>query len=400
VINLKKNIIETVFVRGGILALNLAITVIVARLWSAEGTGMVKLFAADIAIMSILCNIFTSSSVSYFLKRVGQSRLATQAYLWVFMVSGILALILSLRSGGSNLTLFLFVISVLLGFVAFHSSLFLGSQKIPYYNLVTLLQPLLLLLFMFTIYYVFQDKCSYNAYFYAQIISLLLVFLFAKIITRKILGKSVFDLDKKTIKDSFHFGWKVELSNLLQFFNYRVSWYILLYFSGIESVGILAAGVSIAEAIWIFSRSISLVQYSNVLQTGDTIKARKETSKFSLISFLASAICIAIIAVFPENIFVWIFKGTEFAYVKVIILLLSPGILAIAISNVYGHFFSATGMLNILIVKSAVGLLVAMVLSVLLIPKMGIAGACIVNSAAYITSSAVLVVLFFRKKRK
>lgn len=399
-INLRKDIIETVFVRGGILILNFTVIWLVTRFWHAEGNGIRALFVADLGIISIFCNIFTTSSVAYYVKRVGQSRLATQAYLWVFIISGILAFILSLRIEGSNLSLFLFFTSVLLGLIAFHSSLFIGNQKVPYYNLVTLLQPLLLLLFMLVIRYAFHDKFSYYAYFYAQIISLFLIFIIAKIITRKTLGKSSFVLDKKTIKDSFNFGWQIELGNLFQLLNYRLSMYALFYLHNIESVGVFAIGVGIAEAIWIFSRSISLVQYSNVLQTGDTIGSRKETAKVSYISLLASAICIAIIAVLPANIFAWIFNGEEFSYVKTIILLMSPGILAIAVSNVYGHFFSATGKLKIWIMKSAAGLPVTIVLSLLLIPKWGIAGACIANSFAYIASSIVLIVFFFRKKEE
>ncbi|MDR2085443.1 MAG: oligosaccharide flippase family protein [Bacteroidales bacterium] len=398
-INLKKNIIETIFVKGGILILNFAITFFVARLWGAEGKGIVALFVADLGIISIFCNIFTTSSVSYYLKKVGQSRLTTQAYIWVFIASGILALIMSFF-GESNLILLLFIVSVLLGFVVFHSSLFIGDQKIPYYNLVTLLQPLLLLAFMLFFYFVFNNKFGYYSYFYSQIISLTLIFFVAKILTRKILGKSRFHLDKNTIKDSFNFGWKTELSNFLQFLNYRFSMYALSFLSGTEGlklVGVFSIGVSISEAIWVFSKSISVVQYSNVLATGDSEVSRKETAKVSYISLLASLICIAIIAILPANVFVWLFGG-EFEYVKTVILLMSPGILAISISNVYGNFFSAIGKLNILIIKSAAGLLVTITLSLLLISKMGITGACIVNSCAYIVSSVILIVYFFRKR--
>ena len=180
--------------------------------------------------------------------------------------------------------------------------------------------------------------------------------------------------------------------------NYRVSMYVLSYLSGLKSVGVFAIGIAIAEAIWIFSKSISLVQYSNVLQTGDTVETRKETTGVSYISLLASAVCIAIIAVLPATVFSWIFNGEEFEYVKTIILLLSPGILAIAVSNVYGHFFSAIGKLKILIIKSAIGLAITVILSLLLIPKWEIAGACMVNSCAYIASSIVLIGYFYRKK--
>jgi len=396
-INLRKDIIETIFVKGGILVLNFAITLFVARLWGAEGKGMVALFVANLGIISIFCNVFTTGSVSFYLKKIGLSRLMSQAYLWVFIVSGILAVIISFIGDG-KLILPLFIVSVLLGFVVFHSSLFIGDQKISHYNLITFLQQFLLLSFMFAIHFLFDKKFGYHSYFYAQIISLLIVFVIAKIITRKTLGRANFKLDRSTIKNSFNFGWQTELSNILQFLNYRFSMYVLSYLSGIEAVGVFAIGVSIAEAIWIFSKSISVVQYSNVLKMGDTSLARKQTEKVSYISLLASIACIAVIAVIPAKFFGLIFGSEEFEYVKTVVLLLSPGILAISISNVYGNFFSAIGRLKILIIKSFVGLLVTILLSFLLISKWEIAGASIVNSAAYIVSSIILIVYFFRRK--
>ena len=395
--SLKKNIIETIIVKGGILLLNFAIMVFVARRWNAEGKGIVTLFAANLGIIAMFNNIFTSSSVSYYLKKTGLSKLTTQAYIWVAVVSGIVASLISLWNGWNDLSLLLYIISVVFGFVVFHSFLFIGSQKIPYYNLIVLLQPLLLFVFMLLSYYVFDDRFSYYSYFYAQLISLVLIFVLATVITRKTLGRSKFELDRETIRQTFNFGWKTELSNLLQFLNYRFSMYVLFYLAGIQSVGVFSIGVSVAEAIWIFSKSISVVQYSNVLQTGDTVSSRKETAKVSYISLLASSVCIAIVSLLPANLFVWIF-GSEFQPVKSVILLMSPGILAIAISNVYGNFLSATGKLNILIIKSAAGLFVTLILSFLLISKWGITGACIVNSCTYMVSSILLIMYFFRKK--
>jgi O-antigen/teichoic acid export membrane protein len=80
------------------------------------------------------------------------------------------------------------------------------------------------------------------------------------------------------------------------------------------------------------------------------------------------------------------------------LLLLSPGILAIAVTNVYGNYFSAIGKLKILIIKSAVGVVFTVILSVILIPRLQITGACIVNAVSYIVSSTILVIAFCRHK--
>ncbi|MCK9302227.1 MAG: polysaccharide biosynthesis C-terminal domain-containing protein [Bacteroidales bacterium] len=391
-----KMMILTTLVKVITMILSFVIVAFSTRLWGAEGKGYIALFTTDLGLIAIFCNVFSSSSVSYYISRVCVSKLATQAYLWVSGVSGVLAVILSLL-GDFTLTLPLFMASVLLGFITFQSSLFVGGQKIKYYNLIALLQPLLLLMFMLGIYYVNKDF-GYYSYFYGQIISLTIVFFIARRLSIKVYGKAKFDLDKTAVKQSFMFGWQTELSNLLQFLNYRLSYYFLKLFVDINSVGVFSIGVAISEAIWVFSKSISLVQYSNVLKQGNTKAAKKDTVTASIYSLFASVLCIVFVFLLPESVYVFIFGSEEFASVKYILLLLSPGILAIAVTNVYGNYFSAIGKLKILIIKSAVGVVFTVILSVILIPRLQITGACIVNAVSYIVSSTILVIAFCRHK--
>ena len=101
----------------------------------------------------------------------------------------------------------------------------------------------------------------------------------------------------------------------------------------------------------------------------------------------------------PVQLYTFIF-GEEFASVKIILWILSPGILAIAISNVYGNYFSATKQLNVLIIKSLAGVLATAVLAVVLVPAFGIQGACIVNSVSYLFSSTILILAYLLGGRK
>lgn len=348
-------------------------------------------------MIMIFANVLTNSSVSYFLKKVGRSKLLSQASLWIFVTAVLGAVIFSFL-GDRAIVVPLFVVAVLFGFITCHSALYIGGQKVPYYNLITLLQPLLLLCFMWMLHLV-KPGIGYFAYFYSQIVSMLIVLIACEIFTVKFFGKFHWDLNRSTFLQSLNFGWQVELSALLQFFNYRLSFYLLQYFVGIDSVGLFSVGVTISEAIWIFSRSISLVQYSNVIKDGDTRNSYEETLTVSKYSLYASLACIAIILLLPASLFGFIF-GDGFTEVKTVILLMSPGILFIAVSNVFGNYFSAIGRLKVLILKSAIGLIVTLILALTLIPRYEITGACIVNTGSYVVSSVVLFVYFFSRKSK
>ena len=394
VINLKTGIIQTIAGKSIILLLNFVIVVLSTRLWGTEGRGLIALFMANLGLITSVTNIFTGSSVSYHFSKYGLSKLTLSAYVWVFVIAVISGIVFRIYDH-STPAILLFIVAVLVGFTAFHSSVFIGNQQIKYYNIITVIQPVFQVCAILLLYY-FVDKSCF-AYFYGMIASYALVFIVCKILTGKTHEKTLIRLDKPVIKDVFLYGWQIELSSFLQFFNYRLSFYFLSYFLGMASLGVFSVGVTLSEAIWIVGRSISLVLYSNVVKQGDTEDSRKETKITAKYSFYISLLCLAVILCLPEQLFSYVF-GEGFGGVKQVVLLLSPGILAIAVSNVYGNYFSALGKTKILILKSAIGVLVTVVLSVMLIPSLKIPGACIVNASSYIVSSAILFWFFYKKK--
>jgi O-antigen/teichoic acid export membrane protein len=393
VINLRNNIIQTIAGKLVILLLNFAIVVFSARLWGTEGRGTIVLFLANLSLMTSVTNIFTGGSVSYFLSKYGISKLISQAYLWVFIVAVTLGVAFRIYDQSTPSTL-LFIVAILVGFTSFHFSLFIGDQRIGYFNLITVIQPAVHICSMLLFYY-FVDK-SYFTYFYGMIVSYAMVFIICKLLVAKKYKKITYRLDKSAIKQVFLFGWQIELSNFLQFFNYRLSYYFLGYYFGTASLGVFSIGVSISEAIWIVGRSISLVLYSNVVKQGNTEDSRNETKITAKYSFYISLLCLVLVLCLPIQVFSFVF-GQGFEGVKQVVLLLSPGILAIAVSNVYGHFFSAIGKAKILILKSAAGVVATIVLAIWLIPTLQLTGACIVNACSYIVSSVILFWFFYRK---
>ncbi|MCQ2271079.1 MAG: polysaccharide biosynthesis C-terminal domain-containing protein [Bacteroidales bacterium] len=394
-IDIKKNIVVTVMSKGLIMALNFAVIVLTTQLWGAEGRGSIAIFVADLGLISIFANVFTGSSISYFFSRIGYSKLSSLAHGWSLLV-GTLAAALLYVLGQHQIAPFIFTAATLMGIFAFHNSLFVGSQRIDKYNLFTVLQPLSLLLLMLAFHWIWPSLGCY-CYFFAQSLSLLILIAVCYAMRRKMKIRLSWDWDWSAAKEVFSFGWKTELSSLLQFFNYRLTYYVLDFYFGRSSVGVFSIGVNVASAIWIISQSMSMVQFSNVLKQGHTQESRKETMSIALVSLGISVLCLGAVVLLPASWFAFVF-GPEFAEAKRVVLVLAPGILALAFSNVIGNYFSAIRHLNILIVKSAVGLVVTLSLAFVLVRQYAIDGACIVNSASYIVSSIVLLLYYFSKK--
>jgi O-antigen/teichoic acid export membrane protein len=394
-INLKKDIIATMLSKSLILLLNFAVVVLTTQLWGADGRGSIAVFVADLSMISIFANVFTGCSVSYYFSKLGTSKLFTAAYLWSFIVATAAACVL-LLIGERTMAPFIFVAAALMGLIAFNNSLFIGGQRISYYNVITVLQPALLLLCMLFFQWLWP-QLGYYCYFFGQSLSLLLMLLVCGFLRKKMEIVLHWDFDRSCNRQLFSYGWKSELATLLQFFNYRLTYYVLDYYVGRGSLGVFSVGVTIAEAIWIVNRSMSMVQYSNVLKQGNTWQSRKETVILALISLGISAVCVFVIVLLPSSFFMFVF-GAEFGQVNRVILLLSPGILAMAFSNVLDNYFSAIRHLNVQIIKSAVVLVFTFALSLWLIPKFQIDGACMVNAASYLVSAVVLLGYFLSKK--
>jgi len=74
--------------------------------------------------------------------------------------------------------------------------------------------------------------------------------------------------------------------------------------------------------------------------------------------------------------------------------------MAIAVSNLYGHYFAGIGKLTILRNKSLIGLAATIILLPLLINKYQLTGVCVTLNISYIASSVYLWYKFINEKEK
>jgi O-antigen/teichoic acid export membrane protein len=265
-------------------------------------------------------------------------------------------------------------------------------QKIKYFNLLTLLQPLFLLISMFLIYYI--KKGNYFDYFYAHIFSLVAVIIIAHFLTQKTVGRIKLQLDFSVTKQSFSYGFQSELSNFFHFLSLRLSFYFIIYYLGNATLGIFSVGIAISESIWIICKSLAVVQYSKIIKEGNTENVRKEVISTSFYSIFFTMFCIIIILLLPTSVFGYVF-GKDFSEVKQIVLIMSPGILFISFSTIYAHYFAAIGKLKIQVFKSVAGAVLTLLLSIILIPLWKMNGACITSSIVHFFCSATIVGYFF-----
>ena len=198
-----------------------------------------------------------------------------------------------------------------------------------------------------------------------------------------------------SIKALFKNGLIAQLANVLQFLNYRITYFILGQFVLISDIGIYSACVQLCEALWVIAKSFSTVLYARISNEKDKstqVKLSLILAKTSLmLTFIMSVVLITI----PEIVFAMIF-GEEFITLGITLKYLLPGIIAFGFSILLSAYFSGNGQFHINSTASLIGFIAIIPIAYLLIPKYGIQGAAMASSFSFITSTIYLVWKFLK----
>lgn len=387
-------VVQTFLSRFLILFLNFGLVIFSTNMWGSEGKGAISMVIANVALVSFFSSIFSGSSTSFFAKKFATEQVLVYSYLWSLITGISIPFVFGFAVPGQQFMLYFVLISVFSSLLSANINLFIGTQNIRFFNLYTVLQQFLHVTFLAVLIFMVDLK-DVSVYFLAQILCLALLFILSFFqIPKKCDFKSL-KLSKTVFKEMFHYGWKTQLSAFLQFLNYRLSFYFLERFEGLSAVGIFSIGITFSEAIWTITRSIAVVLYSEVINSMTKAESVLKTKNALKVSFSLMIIFILGIILIPSDVYTLIF-GNEFSQTKKIMLLLAPGIFAIAVSDMIGYYFSGIKELKILNIKALVGLVITVGFSFYAIPKWGILGACLVTTVSYCASAALLFGKFFK----
>lgn len=389
-----RKIISTTASRLLIAIVNLAIVWISARQLGAEGMGTISLIILGISINQMVSAMVGGSALVYLVPRHPLMQLLTPAWIWAVLVS----------AGGSSLlgwfslvprefVLDLFWISLLQSYFSINLNVLLAKEKLVQFNLMAVLQVLLVL---GTLVVLFAGFSLYNVRSY--LIALYISFGGAFLISYALISKYT-DYSNcwsfSIFKETFRYGSYLQTASFMQLFNYRLSYFIIEKYFDRATLGVFSIGVQISESVWIISKSIAMVQYSRIANSTDKVYSQKLTSDFIKITALLTIIMLGVLLLLPSQFFVFLFHG-GFSNVTKVILSLSPGIFAVAVSLMLSHYFSGNGMPWHNTWSSGIGLAFTLALGFVLIPMYGLTGAGITASVAYTAGMLYQLIVFAR----
>lgn len=384
---------QTLSSRFAILILNFVLVIVTTQIWGSHGRGVISLFLADLTVACFVSNLIIGSGVSYFTPRVHISKIMSLAYLWSAVVSISVPFIIS-AVHNQNYSWYLAAVTFTFSLLTVNINIYVGQNNLKKFNLLTLLQQLLLIFFIFG-YTFFFSKTHIHIYFLAQIGTYSLLFIYSFFDLTKGMSRFYFSLDFSTFLSLFHVGWRTQISSFIQFLNNRLSYYFLEATSSIAHVGIFSVAIACSEAVLAVSRSLSIILYSDIVSNKGEVSAIEQTKTSLKISLWFSLCIIIVLLLIPSEAYSFIF-GKDFSHTKKIIIYLTPGIVALATSHIVEHYFSASYILRILYVKAFIGLGVTIICAWLLIPHYGIVGASITTSCANIVTATLLFRKFYK----
>ena len=346
------------------------------------------------------------------------------------MNSSITYLTASRKFTSSNLLYFSIISSILLsiigGFVfyfaytAFLSTSFLeGINSIEIFLVLAVLPINLLMLFLTSIIQGKQQLLAFNlvnilrvisnlgfqiisALLHAGVIGAIIAWLlsnFVALIVTLWLLRSDFTMaennPRRITRPALSYGIKSYIANLFTFFNYRLDSFLVNFYAGAASVGLYSVSVSTAELIWYIPNSISsaLFPKSSTIDKGTAANLTAQACRQTLV---VSSLLALFLAVTGPFLIPFIY-GDNFQDAVPAFLWLLPGILSVSLSKIISANLSGTGKPQYTTYTSAITVVITIALDIALIPLLGIVGAAIASSIAYI-ASAILSVWWFSRE--
>ncbi|HET9096222.1 MAG TPA: oligosaccharide flippase family protein [Candidatus Baltobacteraceae bacterium] len=200
------------------------------------------------------------------------------------------------------------------------------------------------------------------------------------------------------VKEQLVYGGQVSLNSAVQFLNFRIDVFLIMFMLGQTQLGIYSIGIGIGEMLWQLSRPMVTAAFGSISR-GTEREAANTTAACMRHSF-ALVLTGAVIIYFAVPPLVPLVYGPQFANAAIVARVLLPGIIAYSMMPTLATFFAQQlGQPRIPLIFSSVSTALCAGITVLLLPHVGIIGGAIATSVSYCVAFAAAVTYFVRRTR-
>ncbi len=386
----KKSIFFTFVSKVSVSVLGLIMVVLISRNLGAEGRGHLSLFVSSIALVQLFADFGSSSAIINLSYKINQRKLWLSSLIWI---SGICFLSFGVLQSLRHVPYYIVIpfAAFLFSAINLNQMLLMGNQEVKKRNVSLLIQPASLLILFIGFY--FYAEYGVMSYPIALFIALLISFSVSLILVWKFLIKNEgrFTFEPLVLKQ----GLLVQGAQAVQFFNYRLNFFLIAFFINDAALGLYSNAIVICESIWILGHSIGQIQHVKILNTTDEREQLILTTRLVYVNVLGTGAICVVLAFIPNSFWVLLFSK-DFAQMSDLFKYLFPGVMAFSISNIYNHYFHAKSEFKRIFKYNSFGLILGLTSALVLMPLYGIQGACMSWSFGLIISM-VFYLLGFKK---
>ncbi len=395
-----KKIVNTFGTKITAAVINFMIAVILSQVLGDTGKGTQALLLATITFILIFSEIVCGASIIYLAPRHSFKKILVASVAWAAFIAVVMgfALWLFYPKLAPELIAHVAILSFISSLSNINFRFLVGREEIKKANYNTLLQPVLMILTL-VVYYLLLKKTDIYGYVIGLYVAYGGTFLLGVWMLRNEYANLRHDHDNdyhEVLKDLFKYGFLNQTGHFVQFFNLRLSYYLLKEYINVGRVGVFSNAVSLAEAIWIISSSIALVQYARIANASDRAYAQRLTLDLSKICLVISAIAVLVLCLLPSEVYVFVF-GPDFGEMAGIIRILAPGILFYCIFLILGHYYSGIGRYQMNTFAALCGLVATFACGFTLIPRYDVTGAAITSAVSYTVNALFLFIIFLKE---
>jgi O-antigen/teichoic acid export membrane protein len=239
--------------------------------------------------------------------------------------------------------------------------------------------------FMGLVLVVSKTALGLKGAFMAMLIANGCLYFYYRILVGARYGRARFSLDLNAgwllLKESFPLG----IAEVLRRVTRHIDKLLLTALVTPVAVGLFSAAYKFLEAIGLFTNNLTISLFpvfSRLAKDSNEklFKAYEQSLKFLYIMAIPVAV---IFFIFAERI-VMLFFGESYREAAVVLMILSPAVVVILLTSIYGYLFTALGFQRKYTVCAAIALVVNTLLDVMLIPFYSYNGAAIGTLAAEI----------------
>src|SRR3989344_1022167 len=376
--------------------------IILARVLGPEGLGAYNLFLAINGIALLLGSLGFGTASIYLLNKEKKnfSQLFSNSiifgFIWGLSLSFITFLLSILFPAAFNGLSYKYVVIALatIPFVILYNyclPLLLAKFKIITWSAFSVLYSIFILSLsiVFVLFFGWGIEGAIYAVLMTVLINFILIF-FHLLKSYKLIQRFDFPLFLNQLK----FGISTYLGDIFSTINFKLNVFVVNIFLGVLNVGYYSVSYNIAALIFVIPYSLQQVLYPAWSSVSEE-EVDQKTPRVARQAFLFSLLS-AVFLAFIGRLFILFFYGRDFLPSITPFYFILPGGVCAAYAGIFFNNFFAKGKPHVTSLILIASLFLNILFDIILIPKMGVAGAALAASISYFFSAILAAALFWR----